>query len=187
MANPNLARKTVDPTSQTSGGEMSALSSVLPAGIIFDTAATVAPTGWLFCDGSAVSRTTYAALFAAIGTTYGAGNGTTTFNLPDSRGRTRAGKDDMGGVAANRLTAVGSGITGTTLGANGGSEAHTLTTAQLPQHNHSIPWSPGNAGGAAGSGVVFAGTAATTTGNQGTGSSHQNTQPTIVFNTIIKY
>jgi len=63
-----------------------------------------APTGWFLCYGQAVSRTTYAALFTAIGTTYGTGDGSTTFNLPDLRGRTIAGVDDMGGSAASRLT-----------------------------------------------------------------------------------
>jgi microcystin-dependent protein len=74
-----------------------------PAGVVVAFAGGTAPTGWLICDGSAVSRTTYAALFAAIATAYGAGDGSTTFNLPDLRGRAAVGKDDMGGSAANRL------------------------------------------------------------------------------------
>jgi microcystin-dependent protein len=99
----------------------------VPSGMLFDFAGTSAPTGYLACDGSAVSRTTYAALFAAISTTWGVGDGSTTFTLPDFR----------------RRTAVGSGGTGTaTLGASvgntGGSETHTITEAQLPAHTHSI-------------------------------------------------
>ena len=78
-----------------------------------------------FPFGQALSRTTYAALhalFASAGYPYGSGDGSTTFNLPDLRGRGLFGKDDMGGSAANRITAGGSGITGTALGAAGGAE-----------------------------------------------------------------
>lgn len=94
-------------------------------------AAASVPAGWLLCAGQAVSRTTYAALFAEIGTTYGVGDGTTTFNVPDYRGRTLFGRDDMGGAAANRLTVAGSSLSGVTLGAVGGSQF-------LAQHTHAI-------------------------------------------------
>lgn len=87
---------------------------------------------YLLEDGSAVSRTTYADLFNTIGTTYGPGNGSTTFNLPDSRGRADFGKDDMGGSAADRITSAGSGIAGTTLGATGGAQNVTIAQAGLP-------------------------------------------------------
>ena len=80
-----------------------------------------APTDFLLCDGSAVSRTTYADLFAVIGTTYGAGDGSTTFNVPDLRTK----------------VPVGAG-TGIALGSAGGANSITLTEAQLPAHNHSI-------------------------------------------------
>jgi len=76
------------------------------------------PTGWFLCFGQAVSRSTYANLFTAIGTTYGVGDGTTTFNLPDLRGRTIAGQDDMGGSAASRLTGD-NGATTATADSNG--------------------------------------------------------------------
>lgn len=95
-----------------------------------------APSGWLLCYGQAVSRTTYSTLFAAIGTQFGDGNGSTTFNLPDLRGRVVAGQDDMGGTSANRLTAAGFGASGDDLGAAGGSETHELTVAQLAEHDH---------------------------------------------------
>ena len=72
--------------------------SYLPSGIIMPFAGATTPAGWLLCDGSAISRTTYSSLFTALGTTHGAGDGSTTFNLPDLRGRTIAGKDDMGGA-----------------------------------------------------------------------------------------
>jgi microcystin-dependent protein len=111
---------------------------IFPSGAIIPFAGSTAPvSGWLLCYGQAVSRSTYANLFAAISTTYGSGDGSTTFNLPDLRGRAPHGVDNMGGTAASRVTSGGSGITGTTLGATGGAETVTLTTAQLPSHNHS--------------------------------------------------
>jgi microcystin-dependent protein len=108
----------------------------MPVGVVVPFAGSTSPAGWFLCFGQAISRTTYAGLFATIGTTYGSGDGSTTFTLPDLRGRVVAGEDDMGGTAASRLTSGGSGITGTTLGATGGTETHTLTTAQLASHNH---------------------------------------------------
>src|SRR5216683_1919563 len=80
-------------------------------------AGAAAPAGYLLAFGQAISRTDYAGLFAVCGTTYGAGNGSTTFNLPDLRGRVIAGKGNMGGVDANRLTggtALGNGFGGET-------------------------------------------------------------------------
>ena len=108
-----------------------AVSVGMPTGAIIPFAGSTAPTGWLLCDGGSTGllRTTYAALFAVIGTTYGSGDGSTTFNVPDLRGRVVAGKDNMGGVAANRITSAISGVTGTTLGAVGGSQS-------LTSHNH---------------------------------------------------
>lgn len=105
-------------------------------GTVLDFAGTAAPNGWLLCYGQTVSRTTYAGLFAAIGTTFGTGDGSTTFVLPDCRGRVHAGKDDMGGTAASRLTTAGSSVDGATLGASGGAETHTLTAAEMPAHTH---------------------------------------------------
>ena len=75
----------------------------VPAGCVMPYAGATAPDGWLLCHGQAVSRTTYADLFGAIGTAYGPGDGSTTFNLPDLRGRVAAGRDDMGGTDAGRL------------------------------------------------------------------------------------
>lgn len=104
-----------------------------PTGSVIDFAGTSAPAGWLLSFGQAVSRTTYAALFAVVGTTYGIGDGSTTFNLPDLRGRVVAGKDDMGGSSANRITVP---FNGDTLGASGGAETHILTAADTPTHTH---------------------------------------------------
>lgn len=101
-------------------------SQPVPAGSVSMFAGTAAPAGYLMADGADVSRTTYAALFAAIGTTYGAGNGTTTFRLPDLRGRVPVGVDG----AANRLA------NNDTLGASGGEEVHVLIINELPIHNH---------------------------------------------------
>lgn len=107
-----------------------------PAGTIKMWLPTTAPSGWQFCYGQALSRTTNAALFAAIGTTYGAGDGSTTFNVPDLRGTAVVGKDNMGGAAAGRVTTAGSGVDGATLGARGGVQAHTLAATELPAHAH---------------------------------------------------
>lgn len=185
----------------------------IPIGGIVDYAGSSAPnSSWLFCYGQAVSRTTYATLFARLGTTYGAGNGSTTFNLPDCRGRVRAGKDDMGGTSANRLTNQSGGLDGDTLGATGGAETHTLTEAQLAAHDHdagelaastTINGQSGRlvgtstlsfTGGASNStptnSASLALTATTTisgsTADAGSGSAHNNVQPTIIFNTMIR-
>jgi microcystin-dependent protein len=82
----------------------------------------------LLCDGSGVSTTTYADLFAVIGYTYG-GSGS-LFALPDLRGRVPTGLDNMGGTDAGRLSATN------TLGGTGGAETHTLTSAEIPAHSH---------------------------------------------------
>lgn len=93
-----------------------------PAGIVMPFAGTVEPQGYLFCDGSAVSRDTYAALFAVIGTTYGSGDGSTTFNLPDLTGR------------------VVIGVSGThALGTTGGEASHALLSTEMPEHHHEVP------------------------------------------------
>jgi microcystin-dependent protein len=98
------------------------------------------PNGWLECYGQAISRTTYSALFAAISTVYGVGDGSSTFNLPDMRGRSVFGEDDMGGSSANRLTGLTDGVNGDTLGAVGGLESTTIAQANLPVANlsHSL-------------------------------------------------
>lgn len=182
-----------------------------PPGIVVPYAGTSAPAGWLLCYGQAISRTTYAALFAAISTTYGAGDTSTTFNLPDLRGRVVAGQDDMGGTSADRLTDQSGGLDGDTLGDTGGSETHTLTEAQLAAHTHGAGTfvaashrhgisgaqdvdTAGNDNariGGDGTDVMsgFSGTLAVsgTSGSTGTDAAHNNVQPTIILNYIIKY
>lgn len=151
-------------------------------------AGSTAPAGWLLCAGQAVSRSTYADLFAAIGTTYGAGDGSTTFGLPDLRGRVIAGVDNMGGTAASRLTSAGSGVAGTTLGAAGGAETHTLTTPQMPAHTHTMTGFTGRNTASGGSEMIVStgGASTWTSSSTGGGSAHNNTQPTLILNFIIK-
>jgi len=93
---------------------------------------TAPNSSFVFPYGQAISRTTYSAVFAIFSTNYGSGDGSTTFNVPDLRGRVFAGKDDMGGSAASRLTSTYFGTSAATLGAVGGGESTTLTLAQLP-------------------------------------------------------
>lgn len=99
-------------------------TTAIPSGTVNMFAGSSAPTGWLLCDGAAVSRTTYAALFTAISTTWGVGDGSTTFNVPDMRGRTPIG------------VGTGSGLTARSLAGSGGTETHTLTTGEMPSHDH---------------------------------------------------
>ena len=102
----------------------------VPAGIVSAFAGVTAPAGWLMCYGQAVSRTEYSALFTALSTTYGAGDGSTTFNIPDLRGRAIAGIDNMGGSDAGRLS------TANTLGTATGTETVTLASTEIPAHSH---------------------------------------------------
>ena len=94
----------------------------VPAGIVMSFAGSVAPVGWLLCDGSSVSRTDYADLFTVIGTTYGSGDGETTFNLPNLSGRVAIGVSNSHA-----------------LGTTGGEETVTLSETELPEHSHVVP------------------------------------------------
>jgi microcystin-dependent protein len=192
--------------------------ALLPLGMVLPYAGLTEPAGYLFCYGQAVSRTTYAALYAIVADTYGAGDASTTFNLPDLRGRVVAGQDDMGGSSANRIT---SALNGDTLGAAGGSETHALVTGELASHTHTGTTGSENAththngsvtggtiGGSStfgnyGSGAGISGplnastitvTNSTQTANHqhtftsdasGSGTAHNNTQPTFILNYII--
>lgn len=111
---------------------------LMPAGAVLDFAGSTIPIGFLNCNGAAVSRTTFSDLFNAIGTVYGVGDGTTTFNLPNFNGRTSVG----GGTYTD--TVLGS-VT-RSVGQNYGAASHVLTEAQMPRHthiqnahNHSVP------------------------------------------------
>jgi len=169
-------------------------TGMIPVGTVQSFAGTTEPPGWLFCFGQSLNATSnpqYADLWGMLGTTYG-GSGVTAFNLPDLRGRAVFGKDDMGGSAANRVTSAASGITGTSLNSSGGTQTHTLTTAQLPAHGHSFSVTGTVDGGAAanfgshytvGARTSFSGT----TSNAGSDNAHQNMPPTIILNYIIKF
>lgn len=162
---------------------------IAPPGTLRLTAAVTLETGWLNCEGQAVSRTTYSALFAAIGTAYGEGDKSTTFNLPDYRER----------------VPVGSGA-GTARGAKGGEATHVLSEAELASHGHHvIPFDMGggelltNGGDVVASAVAGSGQhvlQATTNGggfwtglvaqNAGGGGAHNNMQPYTASNVWIK-
>lgn len=96
-----------------------------PAGVVSQYAGAAAPAGWLLCDGAAVSRTTYSTLFSVLGTTYGAGNASTTFNLPNLKGRLPVGLDST-------QTEFD------TLAETGGTKVETLTSTQIPAHTHGV-------------------------------------------------
>jgi microcystin-dependent protein len=164
-----------------------AASSVtaVPAGGILAYGAAAAPSGFLLCDGSAVSRATYAALFAIIGTTFGAGDGSSTFNLPDMRGKFPIGKATAG--------------TGSTLGGSGGAIDHTHTG---PAHTHSVTvprtgWGAVNVnpdvagellvgGGSGLNNYMPTGDQAVTSASGGTGNTGASNPPFVSVNFIIK-
>jgi microcystin-dependent protein len=159
----------------------------------------------LFCYGQAISRTTYARLFAAISTTHGTGDGSTTFNVPDIRGRVIAGQDDMGGTSADRLTGVSGSVNGDTMGAVGGAETVTIAQANLPAVTLSVTATGSSTtetftagggtekiinatsdnGAASGTGTGSASVSGTTSA-LGSGTALHNVQPTIALNYVIK-
>jgi len=117
-------------------------NNVLPAGIILPTASTLIPEGFLGCDGSTVSRTQYPALFAAIGTIHGSGDGSTTFHLPDYRGRALRGWDNTAGRdpdAASRTAANAGGAVGDNIG--------SVQNDQYKSHDHNIRYNVSTSGG----------------------------------------
>lgn len=194
---------------------VTALTLLPPIGAVTAYAGTSAPDSWLFCFGQAISRTTYASLFAALGTGYGVGDGTSTFNLPDLRGRTIAGFDNMGGTDSGRLDWAN------TPGTSGGAQTHTLSAAEsgVPAHQHAntlgaesahthsagfsvSAYIPGNAGlGTANYMWATGGINGFTTGagsshnhtitnvnntTAAAANAHNNMQPTLLLNWIIR-
>lgn len=176
-----------------------------PTGSLMPYAGSSAPTGWLLCDGSAVSQTTYSALYAVISTTYNtSGEGAGNFRLPNLKGKTIVGRDSADSDFND-------------LGETRGTKTHALTTSEIPAHNHSVT-DPGHSHGASinaqyklyNSGLspyqaldqvtsyndfstpsspgitVSSNTTGITIGNTGGGGSHNNIQPSIVLNYIIK-
>jgi len=173
--------------------ELSARSvgGIVPIGGLIDYGGTTAPDNWVFAFGQLLNIVDYEELFTAYSTTYG-GNGTTTFGVPDCRERVIIGKADMGGSSPDprRLgTSALHSITSTTLGSAGGVESHVLTEAQLAAHKHTLTTRYANGGST---------TAATwwdncstsarvvDTSTVGSGEAHNNVQPGIILNKIIR-
>ena len=171
---------------------------LVPIGALVPFAGATVPANWLLAHGQSLVRADYAALFTAIGVTYGSASGT-TFNLPDMRGRVAAGRDNMGGTPANRLTSGVSGIDGASLGAAGGNQnlhqhSHGVTD---PGHAHTFLGSGASNVGAddsamaegvgydGGGGTVQPNTTGISIQNAGSGAS-QNVQPTLVLNWVIR-
>jgi len=109
------------------------MASPIPAGVIVAYGGPIAPANWLLCDGSAVDRTTFAVLFAAIGTTHGSGDGVTTFNLPDYRGRFLRGVDGTAGLDPDRASR-----SAMRSGGNTGNAVGSVQGDQLSAHSHTV-------------------------------------------------
>lgn len=150
------------------GGNLTGIEGI-PTGTIVPWSDSSLPTGFLECNGAAVSRTTYAALFAIVGTTYGAGDGSTTFNVPDLQDNVAVGKSNNKALAssggANTVTSTGN-VAGSTANA-------TLTEAQLASHNHpslAAGFTPNGPGGA----PTNPSQSPRTTGSAGSDSGHSH-------------
>ena len=159
-----------------------AVNTNTPVGSISLFAGKTAPTGWLICDGSAVSRTTYANLFSVIGTTYGTGDGSTTFNIPNLKGKVPVGLDS-------------SDTSFDTIGETGGEKEHRLTINEMPSHSHSTVNMCSFEGGVANTRTGYGynevalnkSSYGNSVSNTGGGQAHNNLQPYIVMNYIISY
>lgn len=148
-----------------------------PVGVIVTFAGSTAPIGWLLCDGTAISRTTYFHLFNTISTTYGTGDGSTTFNIPNLKGRIPVGRD-----SAQTEFDV--------LGETGGAKTHTLAESEIPSHSHGniVGWNTGTGAYPYWDGLsnkALYGLPSNTNVTGG-GGAHNNLQPYLVINYIIR-
>ena len=164
-------------------GDGSNLTGTTPTGAILPYAVSAAPTGFLLCNGQAVSRTTYSTLFAVVSSLYGDGNGSSTFNIPDLRGRFLAGWD----AGTSVLTAVTTGmIAGSSIANTGGVQAVTLSVAQIPSHAHTYTAQVGGEIGNDGPAAAWSSTSTGNTGDTGGSGAHSNIPPAMIINFIIK-
>ena len=153
------------------GANLTGIEGIPTATIVPWSSASV-PSGFLECNGAAVSRSTYSALFAIVGTTYGAGDGATTFNLPDLQDNVAMGKS-----GTKALASTGGANTVTSTGNIGGSTANaTLSTAQLASHNHTanLRAPGGDLNNSAGRGFHTLSGGTLTMNNTGSGTGHSH-------------
>jgi len=145
----------------------------VPTGAVQAFAMTTVPSGWLACDGSTVSRTDYADLFALIGTAFGEGDGSTTFALPNLQDQ----------------FVLGLGTTYATIAATGGEATHTLITSEMPSHSHSGPTLLSDGTGVPGTTNSRRTVNSTlgVTGSTGGDGAHNNMPPYLVLKYCIKY
>jgi microcystin-dependent protein len=176
-----------------------AATGLLPAGTILDYAGSAPPSGFLLCDGSAVSRSTYAGLFTAIGTTWGVGDGSTTFNLPDMQGRVGTGVGSLGTNGQPTVALAGTTFSNGTLSNQAGEAGHTLSTAELASHAHSHVHTLGGYNGTIGpfaemmrgsagilGSITASGSIGTDATTAGSGNQHNNMPPFAGVTKIIK-
>ena len=158
-----------DGTEMINGGEL--LEGGIPTATIVPWSSTSLPSGFLECNGQTVSRSTYSALFAIVGTTYGAGDGSTTFLVPDLQDNTPVGKSNN-----KALASTGGANTATSTGNVGGSTANaTLSTNQLASHSHSVNFNTPAADSNSTIGRGYnAGSRSTNTSNAGSGDGHSH-------------
>lgn len=155
---------------------------LMPVGVVLPYVSSSAPKGWLNCEGQELYRGDYPSLFEVIGTTYGAGDGSTTFRIPNLSGRVVVGQG------------LGSGLTTRSMGATGGAETHTLTTGEIPSHSHTVANTVQISGfntltesDNSSNELDLVNSQTTTSSSAGGGGSHNNMQPFAVLNYIIKY
>jgi microcystin-dependent protein len=175
MANAALLATLGDQTSSQAAG---AIAQLMPSGVILPFGGGTAPTGWLLCDGSAISRTTYANLFAAIGTAHGYGDNSTTFNLPDFRGRFMRGVDGTANRDPDKGTRT-SAATGGNTGNNVGS-AQTNATAK-----NGLSATAGSSSVSGTTNIGHSHGASSVTGSTDSSGNHGHTGGTIILNGLI--